>query len=392
MKLLVILSRIPYPLDKGDKLRAYHQLKELSARHEIILCCLHDRDPHPDADKMLRSISSEYHLFKLRKWRIAMNFLFGWFSNKPFQVLYFYQRPIHRAIRKLIARTEPDHIFCQLIRTAEYAKQEFDYRKTIDFQDAFGKGLDRRYRLSKGLRRAIFRMERDRVVAYENVIFEYFDHKTIISEEDRRYIIHPNREDIHVIPNGIDTEFFKPNESVQREYDLVFVGNMSYAPNVETACYIAEEILPEIHKTTPGTTLLIAGADPIRRVRSLAENPKITLLANPKDIRGAYLSGKVFIAPMQLGTGLQNKLLEAMSLSLPCITSELANKALRAREDEVIFIGKTPSEYARHAVTLLGDPNLREAMGAKGREYVKGHFSWSVSTSRLGEILGSLTP
>lgn len=387
MKLLVILSRIPYPLDKGDKLRAYHQLRELSKRHEVILCCLHDEEPHPRTDEVLKAISAEYHLFKLRKWRIAFNLLFGIFSRKPFQVLYFYQRPIQKAIRQLIEDRDPDHIYCQLIRTAEYAKHAYDHRKTIDFQDAFSKGMERRSLLSRGLKREVFRMERDRVIVYENIIFEYFDNKTIISEEDRRYIYHPERNNIHVVTNGIDTDYFHPDASSEALYDLVFIGNMSYSPNVETACYIVEKVLPELRRYREGTTLLIAGADPTRRVRSLEAVPGVKVMANPEDIRTAYRLGRVFFAPMQLGTGLQNKLLEAMSLELPCVTSGLANKALRAPEGEVVLRGDDPEEYAGHLSELLNDPRLRKQLGTNGRLYVKERFSWAATAEILEAIL-----
>lgn len=392
MRLFVILSRIPYPLDKGDKLRAYHQLRELSKRHEVILCCLHDETPHPRTEEILSSISSEFHLFRLQKWRIFFRLLFGVFSRKPFQVLYFHQRPIHKSIRRLIADRDPDHIYCQLIRTAEYAKDEHDHRKTIDFQDAFSKGMERRARLARGLKREIFTMERNRVIAYENIIFEYFERKTIISEEDRRYIYHPERDKIHVVTNGIDTDYFRPDPSAKPRYDLVFVGNMGYSPNVETAVYIVEQVLPVLRKSDPDVQLLIAGATPSRRIRQLAEQPGVSLMANPEDIRGAYLSGRVFFAPMQIGTGLQNKLLEAMSLGLPCVTSPLANKALRAPEDEVVLCADTPEGYAKHIRNLLTDGDRRKRLGAGGREFVRSRFSWVASTQNLEAILEGRKP
>ncbi len=252
MKIVVILSRVPFPLEKGDKLRAYHQLKVLHQKHEIILCCLTDSKVHPDAEKALREICSSFHIFHLKRWRIAINLFFGLFSRKPMQVIYFYQKKIHSAIKKIIEKDDPDHIYCQLIRTAEYAKSEHNYIKTLDYQDAFSKGVERREQKASWPLREIFRMERRRLIAYENIIFEYFELKTIISAEDRRFIYHPERQDIAVITNGIDTQFFSPDHQKTKSFDLVFTGNMSYPPNIETAEYTVNEILPIVAGSKSG--------------------------------------------------------------------------------------------------------------------------------------------
>ena len=144
MKILVILSRIPYPLEKGDKLRAYHQVKELSKHHEVCLCCLSEKKPLPEAVDKLASIASEVHFFQLNRTRIFLNLFLAALGRKPFQVAYFYQNTIHRKIRDRIQAFSPDHIFCQLVRTTEYAKNVHNIPKTLDYQDAFSKGMDRR--------------------------------------------------------------------------------------------------------------------------------------------------------------------------------------------------------------------------------------------------------
>lgn len=384
MKLFVILSRVPYPLDKGDKLRAYHQLAELSKRHDIILCCLSDSTPSENDLHKARMVCKELHIFKLQRWRIALNLAFSFFSRKPWQVVYFYQSHVHSSIQALIEQHRPDHIYCQLIRTAEYAKNEHNYIKTLDYQDAFSKGMDRRSESSGWPLKGIFNSERRRLVAYENIIFEYFEAKTIISDEDRRYIYHPERKDIEIVTNGIDTDFFRSGVSKSRpQYDLVFTGNMGYAPNVETAEYIVNEVLPILRKHKPDATVLLAGSSPSRRVKALAAANGVSVSGWLEDIRTAYESGKVFFAPMQLGTGLQNKLLEAMAMQLPCVTSSLANKPLKAKAMEHIMVADNAEDYAARIMELLNDPSLSQSMGEAGRIFVEKNFSWKASVSIL---------
>lgn len=387
MKILVILSRVPYPLEKGDKLRAYHQIRELNKRHQIILCCLADEPVHKDSEKVLSEITDKFYIFKLQKWRILLNLFFCFFSRKPFQVMYFYQRPIHRAIGKILHGENPDHIYCQLVRTAEYAKSEHNFSKTIDYQDAFSKGMDRREQKARWPFREIIAMERRRLIGYENIIFEYFEHKTIISVEDRRFIYHPERNDIAVISNGIDTDFFSATHPAEKQTDLVFIGNMSYPPNIETAEYIVHYILPLLQQQKPGIKLTLAGSSPHKRVRQLANTDGVEVLGWVDDIRDAYASARVFIAPMQIGTGLQNKLLEAMAMEIPCVTSSLANRSLRARENSEILVGDTPDEYAAHILKLLNDPSLRAELGKAGKAFVSANYSWEHSVMQLEKVM-----
>lgn len=392
MKILIVLSRVPYPLEKGDKLRAYHQIRELNKRHQVILCCLADGPVHEDSEKVLSEITDKFFIFKLSKWRILLNLFLCFFSRKPFQVMYFYQRPIHRAIGKILRAENPDHIYCQLVRTAEYAKNEHNFPKTIDYQDAFSKGMDRREQKARWPFREIIAMERRRLIGYENIIFEYFENKTIISAEDRRFIYHPERNDIAVISNGIDTEFFSPHHKAEQSTDLVFIGNMSYPPNIETAEYIVHHILPLLKKEKPDVKLTLAGSSPHKRVKQLAKIPGVEVLGWVNDIRDAYASAKVFIAPMQIGTGLQNKLLEAMAMEIPCVTSSLANRSLNARKDVEILVGDSPAEYAEHILNLLDNPSLRTELGKAGKDFVSTHYSWEHSVSQLEKVMAAQKP
>ena len=384
MKIFVLLSRFPYPLDKGDKLRAYYQIKELSVFHEIHLCCLDDSNVQREHIKHLEAYCKSVNVIQLRKWQIAMNIFIGLFSSLPFQVWYFYQGHAHRKIKQLIKNIQPDHIYCQLLRTTEYVKHEHAIPKTLDYMDTFSKGMERRIE-NAGWKKALIKTEFQRLKKYENLIFEYFENKTIISKQDQEFIFHPNRSKIDVIPNGIDLSKFAPLE-IDKQYDLVFVGNMRYAPNVESALFIVHEILPLLLKEKPDIRILLSGSSPAKAVLELASK-YVTVSGWVDDIRESYAKGKIFFAPLNIGTGLQNKLLEAMAMGIPCITSSLANNALKATDKKEILIGNTPQEYKHLILNLLSDTEKSNAIATDGKKYVENTFDWKVSTQKLIHLI-----
>jgi sugar transferase (PEP-CTERM/EpsH1 system associated) len=386
MKIFVLVSRVPWPLEKGDKLRAYHQVRELSKQHEIMLCCLSDQKIDPQALNHLRTFCTHVEVVRLHKWRIAIRMVLGLFSSRPLQVHYFFQRAAARMVDTHIQAFSPDHIYCQLIRCSEYVKNIHHVPKTLDYMDAFNKGMERLAEQSGPILRMLWRMEARRLVRYENLIFDYFDHHTIISKQDQQLIYHPKRQTIAVIPNGVDTAFFEPQTS-EKQYDVVFTGNMSYPPNIDTAELLAHEVMPVVWRTHPSATLLIAGASPHPRVSALAKNERVTVSGWLDDIRTAYRQGKVFAAPLRIGTGLQNKLLEAMSMELPCITTALANNALGAMPHREILVEESTEAMGKQIAHLLNSPEEAAELAKNGREFVLQHFAWTTAVQKLTNLM-----
>lgn len=384
MKIFVLLSRVPYPLDKGDKLRAFNQVKELSKKHTIILCALSDKSDNTEAKNILSKYCAHVEIIPLSYASIVLNITKALINGKPLQVGYFYQEHINIRIKNLINTHNPDHIFCQLIRVSEYVKS-IKIPKTIDYMDALSKGMERRIEKVPFLLKPVFKIESQRLKKYENEIFSFFDNKTIISNQDRSFISHLSNKQIAIVPNGVDAVFFAPLKK-EKDYDLLFTGNMNYPPNIESAEYIAKEILPAVQKIKPGTRLLISGVNPSARILDL-QSEFITVTGWVKDIRESYSRAKIFIAPMRIGTGLQNKLLEAMAMQLPCITSELANNALGATHKKNILIGNSTADYTNLIVELLQNENLRDEIGVLGCSFVNEKFNWRASTQLLSSLI-----
>ncbi len=383
-KIVVLLSRVPYPLEKGDKLRAFHQIRELSKRHDLVICALSDIPPDPHAYNVLKEYASSVYFFHLSKMGIYLRLLRNIFSAKPFQVAYFFKKSIRSEIHEIIRKYQPDHIYCQLIRTAEYAK-EIDIDKTIDYQDVFSFGLKRRLEIAPWYGKLLLNAEYKRVMRYEEQVFGWFNKKTIISGPDREMIPHPDRNQIIVIPNGVDTGYFHPIE-MEKSFDIVFTGNMSYPPNINGAEYLVKDIMPIVWSVLPGARLAIAGAAPSHRVRLLASD-RVVVTGWVDDIRTYYASSRVFIAPMRIGTGLQNKILEAMAMQIPCVCSPLANKALNGKPGIDLLVGNNAKECAQHVLSLLQNEQVRYDIAQKGYKFVLQNFNWEGTSLKLAKIL-----
>jgi len=386
MKIFVLLSRVPFPIEKGDKLRAFHQIRYLAKKNEVVLCALSDSPDNPEAKKVLSEFCSEVHIIPIRKIGMILNVIKAFFNGNPLQVGYFYRESAHKKINAIIKQCQPDYIYCQLIRVSEYVK-DIDIPKTLDYQDIFSTGAKRQAETSSFLIRQFFMMEYRRLLHYEYNIFGKFNYKTIISLPDRDLLLHPSREEVVIIPNGVDHEYFSPLKR-QKKNDIVFTGNMGYPPNIDAARFIADEIFPLVLKQFPAATLLLAGANPHPKIKALQAS-NITVTGWLPDIRESYASSRIFIAPMRIGTGLQNKLLEAMAMELPCITSPLANQALGAIENEEILVGSTAEEYANHIIRLLKDETFADNLAKKGHVFVKREFSWEGSTALLEKLFSS---
>jgi glycosyltransferase involved in cell wall biosynthesis len=164
---------------------------------------------------------------------------------------------------------------------------------------------------------------------------------------------------------------------------------MAYPPNVNAAAFLVQEIMPLVWKQLPDAKLLLAGATPDITIRQVASK-KVIVTGWMDDIRDAYAHSKVFVAPMRIGTGLQNKLLEAMSMALPCVTTSLANKPLNAKLNHELLVGDNAVEIAGHLVKLLSNSEFADQIASAGYEFVRRQFSWDTANEKLENAMKRL--
>jgi sugar transferase (PEP-CTERM/EpsH1 system associated) len=385
MRILFLTSRFPYPLEKGDKLRAYYQIRELSRKHEIILAAVSDQPVLPEHIDALKPFCRRILVHQISFIKVVRNLVVTFFGRLPFQCGYFFSGRFQKKIIEVIEKEKPDAIFCQLTRMAEYIKDITGIPKTIDYMDAFSTGLERLSQRSSFPKKMFVKMEWKRMVRYESDIFSCFDHHTIISEQDKKLIPHRNRDRIFVVPNGVDFEFYHPVD-LEKKYQLIFSGNMAYPPNVESALFIAREVMPLLVKRQPDFQLVIAGATPVKEILQL-KNKNIEVTGWVEDMREFFALSSIHIAPMLISIGLQNKILQAMAMKIPCIVSTLANNAIKASADNCILIANTPEEYAEKIFLLLNDEKLYRRLADNAYVFVQENFNWTATVRELERVL-----
>lgn len=383
--IFVVLSRFPYPLEKGDKLRAFYQLKELSKHYSITLFAVSDKNIAPEHIQLLKEFVDEVHIGKNNWFSRILNMKLAFFSGKPFQVGYFYSYSNQRKINQLLKTKDYKHIYNQLIRTTEYTKNLHLIPKTLDYMDALSSGIERRIKDQPFYKKWVFKMEANRLRKYEQHIFDFFENRTMISLQDADLIFHPDRKKITPVPNGIDQTFFEDLDRPEK-FDLVFVGNLSYPPNIKAVEFLANEILPNLQNCS----LLISGATPSKQVKKLAsQSSQITLTGWVDDIRESYLNAKIFVAPMFIGTGMQNKILEAMALGTPSITTTLANNAIDGEHQNSIIVADTSLAMIEEINSLLKDQAARKEIANNAKSFVKKHYQWESATNILVKLIES---
>ncbi len=380
MKIIVIAPRFPYPLEKGDKLRLYHQLKVLSKHFEVVLISLSDIEVDQNDIKHLEAFLSKVFVFRLSKIWIYIRLFFGVFSDKPFQVLYFTDNSIKKKIQKIISKESPDFVFNQLIRTAEYTKT-LDLTKVLDYMDSFSQGMKKRLGNSSFPFSFIYNMEYKRLLDYETDIFEYFNRHMIISEQDRKAFDASINNKIKVVPNGVDMSFFEPGE-YNKKYTISFVGNMGYRPNIIASEYLVKEIYPILKNYNPEISILLGGARPHSRVKAL-KNKNIFISGWMEDIRDAYGEAQIFVAPLFTGIGQQNKILEAMSMQIPVITTTSVNNAIGAKNGDEILIADSAIEFANQIKYLLENPLIAGKLGKNARKFILENYSWDFQGKKV---------
>ena len=387
MKLLIVLPRFPFPLEKGDKLRAYNFIKYLSKKHKLYLFSISDTKCNSVQFENLKKYCEEVVVYRRRKIFIIFSLIKALFSKIPFQVHYFYSKAAQKQLDILYKKIEPDLIFCQLIRVSKYVIK-YNKPKILDYMDAFSKGIQRRKEKAFPLFRIVYNMEYKRLVEYERNVFQYFESKMIISDIDRNEIQHSQNDIIQVIPNGVDFGYFKPIAD-KKIFDLLFVGNLAYPPNIRAVFYICNKIMPILKTRHQDIKLLIAGAQPKKSLYALV-NENVEIKGWVKDIRTCYSQSKIMIAPLEIGTGLQNKILEAMAMKILCIASPLVNQAIKAEPNKEIIIADSPDEYAGLVEYFLENENQREIIVDNAFTFVRKNFNWDDVGINIDKIIDGL--
>ncbi|MBA2123511.1 hypothetical protein B9J78_00975 [bacterium Unc6] len=387
MKILFITPRFPYPPLKGDQAVPYHRLRILNRRHEITLLSLYDKEDELAGLDNLKPFCKAIHTVRLPQWRSVMNVaLKGPFTSLPLQALYYWSNAFKKRIDELLAENSFDLIHAYMLRVAPYLS-DVSAPKVLELIDSMQLNLERRVAMERIPKRWLFQEELRRIVHYERNIGDYFDQMIVVSEKDRALI--PNKK-VRVIPNGVDTELFKPQSKESKEPAIVFSGNMGYFPNESAVIWFVEKCFRRIKKEIPDAKLVIAGNNPSSKIKKLGDNLSIFVTGFVESMVDELNKAQVAIAPMQSGSGMQFKILEAMSCNLPVVTTTLGLGDIKARPGEEICVADTAEDFAETVVTLIKSPEMADRIGRKAREFVMHNHSWENAASQVEEIYSRL--
>lgn len=395
MKILVLTSRFPYPLEKGDKLRIYYQIREMHrAGHEIILISLTEEEVKNADYQQVKAFCSQIFVYPISRFSIffhaVSNILRG--VKLPFQIAYFYNYNVQKNINRILEEEKPDHIHCHLARMSPYIINA-KLPKSLDFMDAFGAGTMRRADISPFFIRPFWRFEARLMQNFEAWIAPKFNFSTVISKQDKLRLPSASAQsEIHVIPNGVDIDFFDLNcyqqqgNPIEKKYDICFVGNLGYYSNVEAVRFLVKKILPLVKAQKPDIKILLAGARPTTEIRHF-EDKNIKVIGWLDDIREAYAQSRILVAPLMHGIGQQNKILEAMAMNVPVITTSRVNNAIGSIPNNDILLADTEGDFAEQILRLLQNTDLQYSISKNGRNFVQKNDSWQYSTQLFIDLI-----
>jgi polysaccharide biosynthesis protein PslH len=389
MKILIALSRFPYPIDKGDKLRAYYQIRHLSKKNDLYIVCLTETQPSPEDINHIRQFCKELILVEHRPFKKLAKLFLSLFNAKPFQVNYFSSSQMKSKISTLINKENIDLCYVQLVRLIENIPFGLQTKYYLDYMDALSEGMNKRYQFSHWYEKPLVSAEAGRLGKYEQKVFDLFDGCSIISLSDADFFTRVQKKQLDIIPNGVSEQFFTVDAS-SKEYDIIFTGNMNYHPNIQACKFLVNNILPKLKTAHPDIKICLAGTHPHAEVRALA-GPQVTITGYVKDIKDYLSKSRLFVAPLFSGSGLQNKLLEAMAAGLPVMTTSIAGRALNAEAGRHFIICEDDKTFSEKISMLLRDKNEAERIGAEGKKLVKEYFNWEVNNKKLEDSFLKLT-
>ena len=435
MKILYIAHRIPYPPNKGDKIRSFNEIKYLSQRHEIHLACLADDSKDLKYENDLKRFCKSTNVVLINLKMVKLKSSFYLFSKKPLSVPYFYSRKLQRSVDQLLSTNHYDAVFCFSSPMAEYVFRSrslvsgclklekslvkgspvTSYQKLasrnqkliMDFVDV---DSDKWGQYSKHARFPmswVYALEGRRLADYERKVAETFDHSIFVTEAEAKIFRNKNLhiKNITAISNGVDLDYFSPTfsqrqatrnqlasgnqppETSNQQPVIVFTGVMNYFANVDGVVWFTKEILPLIRKEIPEIRFYIVGRNPTKEVLSLALDSSVTVTGYVPDTREYLKMATVVAAPLRIARGIQNKVLEAMAMGIPVVATPQAFGGIEAEPGRDLILGGDVRKIAEGVIGLVKEGSLRKSIGDNARRTIEKNYCWSKNLEKLDNVL-----
>ncbi len=390
-ELLFLAHRIPYPPNKGDKVRSFHILKALAGRYRVRLGAFVD-DPADlrHADKLAR-YCVEVHLLRLRPPAARLRSLSGMATGRPLTLPYFHDRAMRTWVRARLASGTIRRVLVYSSAMAQYVEGAgAPLRRVVDLVDVDSDKWRQYAQRARWPMSAVYRREARRLLAYERRIAAAFDATVLVSGAEAalfRGLAPEAAARVHAVENGVDARFFSPERTYPDPYGpggpvLVFTGAMDYRANVDAVVWFTAEVFPALRRRVPQARFFIVGAHPAEAVRRLAARPGVHVIGQVPDIRPYLAHAVLAVAPLRMARGIQNKVLEAMAMARPVVASPEALDGLDLGPC-ALTPARTPAEWVEALSRTIEDAGPASRL----REWVRGRYDWAAEGERFAVLL-----
>lgn len=391
--LLFLVHRIPYPPNKGDKIRSYHLLKHLTQRYHVHMGTFVDDPVDWQYVETVKPWCASTHFASLNSRTARVRSLVALLANRPLSIDYYRDTGMQAWVTHVIKEHTIKHVLIFSSAMAQYVTADRTTRRIIDFVD-IDSDKWRQYAEKKSLPMSwLYRREARQLLRVEREVAQEFDASLFVSQAEAQLFkqLAPESADkIGFFNNGVDTDYFSPSHEYPNPYSanetvMVFTGAMDYWPNVDAVRWFASEILPSVRVLNPAVLFYIVGARPTAQVQALALLPGVRVTGTVPDVRPYLAHAKLAVAPLRIARGIQNKVLEAMSMAKPVVVSPQALEGINAEPGHELMLAATTEQFVSAVSTLLMRPN--ETLGRAAREKVETRYGWASNLAQVNALL-----
>ncbi len=406
MNILYLSHRIPYPPNKGDKIRSFNEVKFLSKTHNLHIATLCDVKQDLRYIDDLLGFSKTCYSSYIPSSKKFIALVSSLIKKRPISVNYFYSRKLQEKIDVLLSKDRIHMIFCFCSVMAEYifrSKVISSKKKPLLIMDYCDLDSYKWYQYSKKSPfpiSLIYRLEHRKLLEYEKKINREFDASIFVSNTEKEIFFkyYNKAQNVYVIPNGVDFDYFSKDknrinnlpeevkELIKDREVIIFVGAMDYKPNVDAVNWFVKNVYMQLKSKFNNICFLVVGANPVREIKKLHGRDGIYVTGFVQDVRPYYDSAHIVTVPIWIARGIQNKVLEAMAMEKCLVLTDMANEGIWAESKKHVFIANKDREFLHVFSYLLNNEKIREEVGKAARDFIMKNFSWENQLSSLIEI------
>ena len=392
--LIFLAHRLPYPPNKGDKVRSYHFLKHLAERYRVFLGTFVDDPADWEHVEALRPLCAEVQIEAIVPWLRRARSATALLSGEAMSLPYFRSRALRKWIEEIVRREHVTRAFAFSSPMAQYLLDLPQLRCFVDFVD-----LDSAKWAEYALRRPwpvslLYKREALRLLAYERDVAARAEASIFVTDEEAQLFCKEAPDctgRVVAIRNGVDSEYFTPSRQFESpfapgERPVVFTGAMDYWPNVDAVVWFAREVLPKVRSLDPSVCFYVVGMNPDAAVRALARDPATIVTGRVDDVRPYLQHARVVVAPLRVARGIQNKVLEAMAMAKPIVVTAATAASLSVAQGVELEVATNADAFASKVLALM-DPARAVCVGSLARSRVLKNYAWSASLNLLDELM-----